>query len=61
MSISISILVLIFFLTSYLLIPKIEICHKYFLDKKSPKAAIVLGCLAYQRPPAGSLLTAYSM
>ena len=32
----------LFFQMSDLLVPKIEICLKYFLDKKLPKAAIVI-------------------
>ena len=41
-------LVTIFFYISYQLVPKIEICLKYFLGKKSQKAAIVYSLLAAQ-------------
>ena len=34
-------LMTIFFNISYQLVPKIEVCLKYFLDKKSQKAPIV--------------------
>ena len=37
----------LFYLIYYSLVPKIEICLKYFLDKKFPKAAIVIHWLYF--------------
>ena len=47
-------MVAIFVQISYSLVPKIEVCLKYFLDKKYQKRSLRIASQKSQRPPAAA-------